>query len=392
MLSKSLLDIWSLASFRTLPFVAYALASRSTSFRVKVACSIGLAAVLLIDSPLAQPARHLGVVGGLTLAYFCAIACAVHALAQANVVERFGGFALFSLLWATCILGPRLVANGDSASMSLLIGWEVLLGGYSYCVERRPTNTPSRLGDAVFFLLVNPCLAYPEAGFVDPESGRARKGWARCALGIGVWMAQDALGFAIRRSGLDVSKLSIGSAGYLRYLAAGALATTWYYLSHSGLASLRIGMMGALGYRVPESYRFALFARSPRDFWRRWNVWTTSWVRRYIFFPVGIRLRHWLSPVSAVLITFLSVGLLHDSTRIPLTFNSRPAAWPIKGTLIFAAFASLLLMWEGLRRGLRRYVPRRLHDDPRARCAAAAAGALILLHAHIFIYAASLHW
>jgi hypothetical protein len=61
------------------------------------------------------------------------------------------------------------------------------------------------------------------------------------------------------------------------------------------------------------------FARSPMEFWRRWNTYVGAWFRRYVFLPAALswhRSKLLPSPATAkcaaVLATFALAGLLHD--------------------------------------------------------------------------------
>jgi hypothetical protein len=96
--------------------------------------------------------------------------------------------------------------------------------------------------------------------------------------------------------------------GVLRFLSE--------YAAHSGLASLQIGWMRQIGWRVPERYELPLFAKSPMDFWRRWNTYVRVWLERYVFLPVSVRAARTSKSRAAQAVAALTVmiasGLLHD--------------------------------------------------------------------------------
>jgi hypothetical protein len=125
------------------------------------------------------------------------------------------------------------------------------------------------------------------------------------------------------------------------------------YLAHSGLASLRIGLMRIIGYEIPERYRFPFLAVSPADFWRRWNIYLGSWAKRYVFYPVATFLsRRWggsrtdLSTAIAVLVAFMTIGILHDFVYYTQALISNFA-----GTSMFLLQGIAVLLWIAVSRG-----------------------------------------
>ncbi len=50
---------------------------------------------------------------------------------------------------------------------------------------------------------------------------------------------------------------------------------------------MAIGSALLLGYRFPENFDAPYLAGSPQDFWRRWHISLSSWLRDYLFIPLG---------------------------------------------------------------------------------------------------------
>jgi D-alanyl-lipoteichoic acid acyltransferase DltB (MBOAT superfamily) len=59
------------------------------------------------------------------------------------------------------------------------------------------------------------------------------------------------------------------------------------YCDFSGYTDIAIGSALLLGYRFPENFRSPYLASSPQDFWRRWHVSLSTWLRDYLFIPLG---------------------------------------------------------------------------------------------------------
>jgi D-alanyl-lipoteichoic acid acyltransferase DltB (MBOAT superfamily) len=146
---------------------------------------------------------------------------------------------------------------------------------------------------------------------------------------------------------------------------SGFLRLIEQYAAHSGVASLQIGALFMLGYRIPERYRYPLFARSPAEFWRRWNTYIGGWARIYVYTPLvmksmrsrrkhrkGISSARGQGVISAVaiVITFASIGLLHD-----IFVMSRETRLSFDATRWFVAIGCLVILWESIaiRTGLR---------------------------------------
>ena len=96
------------------------------------------------------------------------------------------------------------------------------------------------------------------------------------------------------------------------------LATFFYaiqlYCDFSGYTDIALGSAGILGIRLSPNFRSPYFASSIKDFWGRWHISLSSWLRDYIYIPLGGsrvgRIRHALN----IMITFLVSGLWHGAS------------------------------------------------------------------------------
>lgn len=59
------------------------------------------------------------------------------------------------------------------------------------------------------------------------------------------------------------------------------------YLDFAGYADIAIGTARLFGIRLTENFRRPMLARSIGDFWNRWHITLTSWLRDYVFYPLG---------------------------------------------------------------------------------------------------------
>ena len=59
------------------------------------------------------------------------------------------------------------------------------------------------------------------------------------------------------------------------------------YYDFCGYSDIAIGLSRMLGLRVPENFDRPYFATSLQAFWRRWHMSLTTWIRDYIYIPLG---------------------------------------------------------------------------------------------------------
>ncbi|MDD9911833.1 MAG: hypothetical protein OXQ96_02150, partial [Alphaproteobacteria bacterium] len=75
---------------------------------------------------------------------------------------------------------------------------------------------------------------------------------------------------------------------------------------------MAIGLARIFGITLPENFNEPFFAANISDFWQRWHITLTTWLRDYVFMPLGgSRGRSWRS-VAAILITLLIAGAWHS--------------------------------------------------------------------------------
>lgn len=82
-------------------------------------------------------------------------------------------------------------------------------------------------------------------------------------------------------------------------------------MDFSGYSDIAIGFARMLGVQLPENFNWPYLARNIQDFWQRWHISLSSWIRDYIYIPLG---GNRLGPVRRIvngLIAFALCGLWH---------------------------------------------------------------------------------
>lgn len=59
------------------------------------------------------------------------------------------------------------------------------------------------------------------------------------------------------------------------------------YFDFSAYSHIAIGSARMMGIRFPENFNFPYLATSPKDFWRRWHISLSSWIRDYLYLPLA---------------------------------------------------------------------------------------------------------
>ena len=59
------------------------------------------------------------------------------------------------------------------------------------------------------------------------------------------------------------------------------------YGDFSGYTNMARGVAKCLGFELPLNFNLPYFATSPRDFWNRWHISLSQWLRDYLYIPLG---------------------------------------------------------------------------------------------------------
>lgn len=84
------------------------------------------------------------------------------------------------------------------------------------------------------------------------------------------------------------------------------------YFDFSGYSDMALGLARMMGFRLLENFSFPYIARSVTEFWRRWHISLSRWMREYLYIPLGgnrNRSRVYLN----LWIVFLLSGLWHGA-------------------------------------------------------------------------------
>ncbi|MEM6451097.1 MAG: MBOAT family protein [Cyanobacteria bacterium P01_D01_bin.105] len=89
--------------------------------------------------------------------------------------------------------------------------------------------------------------------------------------------------------------------------------TVQIYCDFSGYSDMAIACAGLLGYELCENFNFPYFASSITDFWRRWHISLSTWLKDYLYIPLGGNRGGQLFTYRNLLLTMVLGGLWHGA-------------------------------------------------------------------------------
>jgi alginate O-acetyltransferase complex protein AlgI len=101
--------------------------------------------------------------------------------------------------------------------------------------------------------------------------------------------------------------------------ALASITATWLYATQifcdfSGYSDMAIAVAGLLGYKLVLNFDAPYLAASIQDFWRRWHISLSSWIRDYIYISLGgSRTKTRWGQYRNLMVTMLAGGLWHGA-------------------------------------------------------------------------------
>lgn len=95
------------------------------------------------------------------------------------------------------------------------------------------------------------------------------------------------------------------SYGGFATLIASVFFVFQIYCDFSGYTDIAIGSAKILGFDLMENFKGPLLSRNMTEFWRRWHISLSTWIRDYVFGPLNMALRN-LGAYSYLVVSFIS--------------------------------------------------------------------------------------
>ncbi|MGZ3865217.1 MAG: MBOAT family O-acyltransferase [Bacteroidia bacterium] len=165
-------------------------------------------------------------------------------------------------------------------------------------------------------LIAGPIIRYNEIS--DQIEGRDKRfnvdevllGFLRFAIGLSKKvLIANVLGkeadriFALQNEELDFGLAWMGAITY----------TFQIYFDFSGYSDMALGLAKMMGFTFPENFNYPYIAQSITDFWRRWHISLSRWMRDYLYIPLGGNKVSDLRLYFNLWVVFLISGLWHGA-------------------------------------------------------------------------------
>lgn len=112
-------------------------------------------------------------------------------------------------------------------------------------------------------------------------------------------------------------------SAYVAWLGA-TLFTFQIYFDFSGYSDIAIGAAYLLGLRLPLNFLTPYMSSGPREFWQRWHISLSTWIRDYLYIPLGGGTGPWPRAALVLIGSMALAGLWHGAN---FTFVVWGTAW-----------------------------------------------------------------
>jgi len=107
------------------------------------------------------------------------------------------------------------------------------------------------------------------------------------------------------------------------FMLLGVLAfAVQIYCDFSGYSDMARGLARLLGFELMVNFNLPYFSRTPSEFWRRWHISLSSWLRDYLYVPLGGNRGGALTTYRNLIVTMLLGGLWHGAAWTFIVWGS----------------------------------------------------------------------
>jgi alginate O-acetyltransferase complex protein AlgI len=245
-----------------------------------------------------------------------------------------------------------------------------------YRREEKPWSSPLDLALLVSFfphLVAGPILRaksfHPQ--LVEPRRAtRDQLGWGFTLFLFGLFekvvladgffapVADEVFGKALRAGGAEAWTGTLAFSGQI-------------FCDFAGYSTCAIGVALCLGFVLPENFDSPYGAVGFSDFWRRWHISLSSWLRDYLYIPLGGNRRGPVRTYVNLFLTMLIGGLWHGASwmfviwgglhgvylaverRLRESFGEKKwaSAWPVTLGATLLTYALVCIAWVFFRAG-----------------------------------------
>ncbi len=114
------------------------------------------------------------------------------------------------------------------------------------------------------------------------------------------------------------------------------------YCDFSGYSDIAIGLARIMGFDFPDNFRTPYFSKNFSEFWTRWHITLSSWLRDYLYIPLGGNRHGTAKTLRNLMITMLLGGLWHGASWVFVFWGFLHGLYLIVQRIIGPHFGRLL--------------------------------------------------
>ena len=116
------------------------------------------------------------------------------------------------------------------------------------------------------------------------------------------------------------------------------LYTFQIYVDFDAYSNVAIGIARLMGFHIDRNFHSPYLSSSVSEFWRRWHISLSSWLKDYVYIPLGGSRKGEVRTMINILIVFLISGMWHGSTSLFLVWGLGHAVFNILENQIVKVF------------------------------------------------------
>ncbi len=97
----------------------------------------------------------------------------------------------------------------------------------------------------------------------------------------------------------------------------------------AGYSDMAIGVACLLGFDLDKNFNLPYLAADPSEFWRRWHISLSTWLRDYVYIPLGGNRKGNIRTYINIFLTMIISGLWHGSTINFLIWGGLHGLWQV---------------------------------------------------------------
>jgi D-alanyl-lipoteichoic acid acyltransferase DltB (MBOAT superfamily) len=236
---------------------------------------------------------------------------------------KYGGFLLQNFGLALGVLGVAYRSPEWNIILPIGISFYTFASlSYTIDVYRGRIRGDAPLLDYALFVSFFPHLvAGPivRAEFLLPQFAVARRatpdqiGWGLALTCMGLF-CKTVMADTVFAPVVDAVYASPAAHGALDAWAAVLGFSGQIYYDFSGYSLCAIGLALCFGFEFPDNFRHPYGARSPVEFWRRWHISLSTWLRDYLYISLGGNRAGTAQTTRNLMLTMLIGGLWHGAS------------------------------------------------------------------------------